>query len=143
MTEYLTHDLILNLGEEIPEDLTLNMLRFANRGTTLVLARSPVAHNKTLDEAIDEQLNILRKKSKAMTITAAKAACLGGDEQPVDAREMAIQFMVGDKCHFQLQAACLVPSQQRLLVLNYSKPGPLSDDDIEHWRGIKQKLRFA
>jgi hypothetical protein len=143
MTEYLTQDVLLDLGEEAPEDLTLNMLRFANRGTTLVVARSPVTHNKTLDEAIDEQLNMLRKKSKAMTITATQVARLGGGEQCVEAREMAIQFMVGDKLNFQLQAACLVPYQQRLLVLNYSKTGPLSDSDIEHWRGIKQKLRFA
>ncbi|MFJ4347725.1 DcrB-related protein [Pseudomonas sp. NPDC089401] len=143
MTEYMTQDVLLDLGEEAPEDLTLNMLRFANRGTTLVVARSPVTHNKTLDEAIEEQLNVLRKKSKALTITATQVARLGGEEQFVEAREMAVQFMVGDKPNFQLQAACLVPYQQRLLVLNYSKPGPLSDSDIEHWREIKQKLRFA
>ncbi|TLP55080.1 MULTISPECIES: DcrB-related protein [Pseudomonas] len=143
MTEYLTQDVLLDLGEEAPEDLTLNMLRFANRGTTLVVARSPVTHNKTLDEAIEDQLNVLRKKSKAMAITATQVARLGDKEQFVEAREMAIQFMVGEKLNFQLQAACLVPYQQRLLVLNYSKPGPLSDSDIEHWRGIKQKLRFT
>jgi hypothetical protein len=142
MTEYLTHDMILNLGEEAPEDLTLNMLRFRARDTTLVMARSPVANDKTLDEAIDDQLRILREKSKAIAITPAKIAHLGTDEHPIEAREMAIEFMVGDKTQFQLQLACLIPGQHRLLVLNYSKPGPLSTDDIEHWRAIKQKLRF-
>ncbi|MNN81077.1 hypothetical protein D3C81_1978620 [compost metagenome] len=78
-----------------------------------------------------------------MTITPAQVAQLGSDEQPVDAREMAIQFTLGDRSHFQLQVACLIPGQQRLLVLNYSKPAPLSDDDIDHWRAIKHKLRFA
>ena len=67
MTQYLTHDVILDLGDEAPEDLTLNMLRFPNRQTTLVIARSPVANTKTLDEALEEQLNVLRKKSKALT----------------------------------------------------------------------------
>jgi len=142
MTEYLTHDLILYLGEEVPEDLTLNMLRFRARDTTLVMARSPVADDKTLDEAIEDQLQMLREKSKAMTITPTKIARLGVDDQPVEAREMGIEFMVGNKSHFQLQAACLIPGQHRLLVLNYSKPNPLNTDDIEHWRAIKQKLRF-
>ncbi|HDS1698572.1 MULTISPECIES: DcrB-related protein [Pseudomonas] len=143
MTQYLTHDVILDLGDEAPEDLTLNMLRFPNRQTTLVIARSPVANTKTLDEALEEQLNVLRKKSKALTITPAKVTRLGSNEHPVDSREMAIQFMVGDKPHYQLQAACLIPGQQRMLVLNYSKPGPLSDDDISHWRALKDELRFA
>lgn len=142
MTEYLTHDLILDLDEELPEDLTLNMLRFRARDTTLVMARSPVANDKTLDEAIDDQLRMLRKKSKAITITPTKIARFGGDEQQVEAREMAIEFMFGDKPTFQLQAACLIPGRHRLLVLNYSKPAPLNSDDIEHWRAIKQKLRF-
>lgn len=142
MTDYLTHDLVLNLGEEMPEDLTLNMLRFHARDTTLVIARSPVGNDKTLDDAVEDQLRILRKKSKAMTITPAKIERLGPNEHPIEAREMAIEFMVGDKPHFQLQTACLIPGQQRLLVLNYSKPAPLSSDDIAHWRAIKQKLRF-
>lgn len=143
MTQYLTHDVILDLGDEAPEDLTLNMLRFPNRQTTLVIARSPVATTKTLDEALDDQLNVLRKKSKALTITPAKVTRLGSNEHPVDSREMAIQFMVGDKPHYQLQAACLIPGQKRMLVFNYSKPGPLSDDDISHWRALKDELRFA
>jgi Domain of unknown function (DUF1795). len=64
MTEYLTHDVLLDLGGEAPEDLTLNMLRFASRGTTLVVARSPVTHNKTLDEAVGEQLNMLARNRR-------------------------------------------------------------------------------
>ena len=143
MIEYLTHDVILNLGDEAPEDLTLNMLRFPNRQTTLVMARSPVATTKTLDEALDDQLNLLRKQSKALTITPAQVTRLGGNKHQVEGREMAIQFRVGDKPNYQLQAACLIPGQPRMLVLNYSKPGPLSDDDINHWRAIKDELRFA
>ncbi|WP_349974934.1 DcrB-related protein [Pseudomonas sp. WHRI 8519] len=143
MTQFLTHDVILNLGDEIPEDLTLNMLRFASRQTTLVIARSAVADNKTLDEALEDQLTILRIQSKAMTITPTQVTRLGRNEHAVEGREIAIQFMVGDKPNYQLQAACLIPGQQRMLVLNYSKPGPLSDDDINHWRAIKAELRFA
>ncbi|MEG0245117.1 MAG: DcrB-related protein [Pseudomonas sp.] len=143
MAEYLTHDVILDLGGETPEDMTLNMLRFHERNTTLVIARSPVAYDKTLDEALNDQLIMLRKRSQKMTLTPAQVARLGSAEQHVEGREMAIQFMVGDKPNFQLQAACLIPGHQRMLVLNYSKPAPMSDDDISHWRAIKQKLRFA
>lgn len=102
------------------------------------MARSSVANDKTLDQAIDDQLRMLRKKSGAMTITPTKIARLGGGEHSVEAREMAIEFKVGDKPNFQLQAACLIPGQHRLLVINYSKPSPLSSDHIEHWRGIQR-----
>ncbi|MFG0410009.1 DcrB-related protein [Pseudomonas sp. FYR_11] len=143
MTEYLTHDLILNLGEELPEDLTLNMLRFRSRDTTLVVARSAVAKGKSLDKAIEEQLQILRNRTEMISITPTEVTRLGSGEQSVDAREMAIEFVAADKPNFQLQAACLIPGQQRLLVLNYSKPKPLNSGDIKHWRAIKQELRFT
>lgn len=84
MTQFLTHDVILNLGDEIPEDLTLNMLRFASRQTTLVIARSAVANNKTLDEALEDQLTILRIQSKAMTITPTQVTRLGRNEHAVE-----------------------------------------------------------
>ncbi len=143
MTEYLTHDVSLKLGHEAPEDLTLNMLRFASRQTTLVIARSAVENDNTLDEAMDDQLNLLRLKSQGLTITPTQVTRLGGNEHQVEGREMAIRLMVGDKPNYQLQAACLIPGQQRMLVLNYSKPEPLSDDDISHWRAIKDELRFT
>ncbi|MBL4980926.1 DcrB-related protein [Pseudomonas fluorescens] len=142
MADYLTHDVILNFADETPEDSTLNVLRFQARNTTLVIARSPVGKHQPLDEALTAQLDQLRNKTQALSITPAQITHLGHQQQ-VEGREMAVQFMTGDKPNFQLQVACLIPGQHRMLVLNYSKQGPLSDGDISHWRAIKQTLRFS
>lgn len=142
MTDYLTHDVILSFADETPEDSTLNVLRFSKRNTTLVIARSPVDKRQSLDEALTAQLDQLRNKTQALSITPAQITHLGNQQQ-VEGREMAVQFMTGGKPNFQLQVACLIPGQQRLLVLNYSKQGPFSDGDITHWRAIKQTLRFS
>ncbi|WP_339483647.1 DcrB-related protein [Pseudomonas sp. RL_5y_Pfl2_73] len=142
MADYLTHDVTLDFADETPEDSTLNVLRFQARNTTLVIARSPVGKHQTLDEALTAQLDQLRNKTQALSITPAQITHLGHQQQ-VEGREMAVQFMTGDKPNFQLQAACLIPGQHRMLVLNYSKQGPLSDGDITHWRAIKQTLRFS
>lgn len=141
MADYLTHDVILDFADETPEDSTLNVLRFQARNTTLVIAHSPVGKHQTLDEALTAQLDQLRNKTQ-LTITPAQITHLGHQQQ-VEGREMAVQFMTGDKPNFQLQVACLIPGQHRMLVLNYSKQGPLSDGDITHWRAIKQTLRFS
>lgn len=141
MADYLTHDVILDFADETPEDSTLNVLRFQARNTTLVIARSPVGKHQTLDEALTAQLDQLRNKTQ-LTITPAQITHLGHQQQ-VEGREMAVQFMTGDKPNFQLQVACLIPGQHRMLVLNYSKQGPLSDGVITHWRAIKQTLRFS
>ncbi|TKK00590.1 DUF1795 domain-containing protein [Pseudomonas fluorescens] len=141
MADYLTHDVILDFADETPEDSTLNVLRFQARNTTLVIARSPVGKHQTLDEALTAQLDQLRNKTQ-LTITPAQITHLGHQQQ-VEGREMAVQFMTGDKPNFRLQVACLIPGQHRMLVLNYSKQGPLSDGDITHWRAIKQTLRFS
>lgn len=37
MARYLTQDLNVDLGDEMPEDTTLNMLQFRERQTTLVI----------------------------------------------------------------------------------------------------------
>jgi len=142
MAQYLTQDLVLNLGDNRPEDTTLNMLQFQERKTTLVIARSALPEQQTLDDAYTLQLELLSKQLNGFTCTAPKHVLIGQDPK-AEGLEAALQFMHGDQPTFQLQLACQLPGQQRLLVLNYSKHSLLTDADIEHWRWIKNNLRFA
>lgn len=142
MTQYLTQDLIVDLGGDLLEDATLNMLQFRERQTTLVIARSPLPEQQTLDDAYTLQLELLSKQLSGFTCTVPQNVFIGQDPK-TGGREVALQFMHGDQPTFQLQLACQLPGQQRLLVLNYSKHSMLTDADIEHWRWIKNSLRFA
>jgi len=142
MAEYLTQDLTVDLGEEMPEDTTLNMLQFCERQTTLVIARSALPPHQTLDDAYAFQLDLLRKRLNALTCTDAVTVFIGKDKQ-VEGREAALQFTHANQPMYQLQLACQLPGQQRLLVLNYSKHSALTEADISHWRAIKDSLHFA
>ena len=142
MAQYLTQDLIVDLGDNHPEDTTLNMLHFRERQTTLVIARSALPEQQTLDDAYTLQMELLRKQFSGFDCTDPKHVFIGQAPQS-EGREVALQFMHGDQPTFQLQLACLLPGQQRLLVLNYSKHSLLTDADIEHWRWIKKSLRFT
>lgn len=142
MADYLTQDLTIDFGDEMPEDSTLNMLRFPQRNTTLVIARSAVEPQQSLDEALTAQLELLRHKTQTLTIGPRHVTHLGRD-QAVEGREMTIQFEVGGTPNVQLQVACLIPGQARLLVLNYSKPGPFGEHDLAHWQAIKKATRLS
>ncbi|MBI6635227.1 DcrB-related protein [Pseudomonas paralactis] len=142
MARYLTQDLNVDLGDEMPEDTTLNMLQFRERQTTLVIARSTLPEHQTLDEAYAFQLDLLHKRLAALTCTDPVTVFIGKDK-PVEGREAVLQFTHANKPMYQLQLACQLPGQQRLLVLNYSKHSALSEADIGHWRAIKDSLHFA
>lgn len=142
MARYLTQELNADLGDEMPEDTTLNMLQFRGRQTTLVIARSVLPDHQTLDDAYTMQLDLLHKRLTALTCTDPVTVFIGKDEQ-VEGREAALQFTHVNQPMYQIQLACQLPGQQRLLVLNYSKHGALTEADISHWRAIKDSLHFA
>lgn len=142
MARYLTQDLNVELGDEMPDDTTLNMLQFRQRRTTLVIARSTLPEHQTLDEAYTFQLDLLHKRLTALTCTDPVSVFIGEDEQ-VEGREAALQFMHANQPMYQLQLACQPPGQQRLLVLNYSKHSGFTEADIGHWRAIKDSLHFT
>lgn len=141
MADYLTHDLTLDLGNALPEDTTLNMLQFRERRTTLVIARSTLPDKQTFEDAYRLQIDLLRKRLGTLSCTDPQPALIGQD-QAIEGTEMAIQFMRGDAPVYQLQLACQVPGQPRMLVLNYSKPSAFTEVDVDHWRTIKRSLRF-
>jgi len=142
MARYLTQDLNVDLGDEIPDDTTLNMLQFRGRQTTLVIARSALPEQQSLNDAYTFQLDLLHKRLTALTCTDPVTVFIGKDKQ-VEGREAVLQFMHANQPMYQLQLACQLPGQQRLLVLNYSKHSALTEADISHWRAIKDSLHFA
>ncbi|MEX5510123.1 DcrB-related protein [Pseudomonas paralactis] len=142
MREYITHDLIIGLGNEMPEDASINMLVFRARGTTLVIARGPMDPHKTLAETSAHQLSELRKKVTAFKCTKPAEVRVGVDGN-IAAMEVQAQFSQGNTLSCQYQLACELPGEPRLLALTYSKGSALTEADFDHWETLKQSLRFA
>lgn len=142
MREYITQDLIIGTGNEIPEDASVNMLVFRERGTTLVLARGPMVPHKTLAETHTQQLSELRKKVTAFKCTKPVEMRVGVDRNIV-AMEVQTEFTQGNALSCQYQLACELPGEPRLLALTYSKGSTLTEADFDHWEMLKQSLRFA
>lgn len=142
MREYITHDLIIGLGNETPEDASVNMLVFRERSTTLVIARGPMDPHKTLAETHTQQLSELRKKVTAFKCTKPAEVRVGVDRNIV-AMEVQTEFTQGNALSCQYQLACELPGESRLLALTYSKGSTLTEADFDHWETLKQSLRFA
>lgn len=142
MREYITHDLIIGLGNEMPDDNSVNMLVFKTRGTTLVLARGLMNPQETLAETYTHQLSELRKKVTAFKCTKPAEVRVGVDRNIV-AMQVQTEFTQGNALSCQYQLACELPGEPRLLALTYSKGSTLTEADFDHWETLKQSLRFA
>lgn len=142
MRDYITHDLIIGLDDEMPEDASINMLVFRERGTTLVLARGPMAPHKTLAETYTQQLSELRRKVTAFKCTKPTDVQVGVDRTIV-ALEVQTEFTQGNTLSCQYQLACELPGEPLLLALTYSKGSTLTEADFEHWQVLKHSLRFT
>ncbi|MHC6224501.1 DcrB-related protein [Pseudomonas sp. X10] len=140
MANYLTQDLTLDLGDETPEDTTMNMLVFRQRGTTLVIARSPLPPEQSLAAVYSQQLEHIRTHlggiaSEPQPVTAGQARNIQG-------LEISLQLRRADQLTHQRQLAYQPPGEQRLVVMSYSKNSPLGDADLAHWQAIKAGLRL-
>ncbi|PYC21270.1 DcrB-related protein [Pseudomonas mosselii] len=140
MAAYLTQDLVLELGDETPEDTTMNMLTFRQRGTTLVIARSPLPAGQTLDSIYQQQLAQLRERLGALISEPQPASA--GAAQDIHGLEISLQFKRGEVLSYQRQLAYLHPHLNRFVAVSYSKDAPLEPADLAHWDAIKGGLRL-
>ncbi|MFK3775203.1 DcrB-related protein [Pseudomonas sp. NPDC089406] len=140
MAAYLTHDLTLELGDETPEDTSMNMLAFRERGTSLVIARSALPPGQTLEDLYQQQLAQLRERLGA--VISEPHATVTGAAGDIMGLEVSLQFKRGEVLSYQRQLAYTPPGQARFVVMSYCKPSPLADDDLAHWQAIKANLRL-
>lgn len=141
MTAYLTQDLVLDLGDETPEDTSMNMLAFGQRGTRLVIARSPLPAGQTLEGIYQQQLAQLRERLGASISepTPVSAGAVGD----INGLEISLQFKQGAVLSYQRQLAYLHPRLNRFVAISYSKDAPLQPADLAHWDTIKAGLRLS
>lgn len=141
MAAYLTQDLVLELGDETPEDTTMNMLAFSSRGTRLVIARSPLPAGQTLESVYKQQLAQLHERLGAIISEPVPVSV--GIGNAIAALEISLQFKRGEVISYQRQLAYLHPQHTRFVAVSYCKEAPLQADDLAHWAQIKAGLRLG
>ncbi|UFH49087.1 DcrB-related protein [Pseudomonas sp. KNUC1026] len=138
MTLYRLNELALDLPGEDYQDSSLNVLRFAALGTSLIISRSPLPADSTLQATFLEQLNKLKSQVQGFQATEPQAVSIDG----VAALEVRSQFSQGGNRVWQYQAALVVPQRTQLLALSYVKNQPMGDAEAAHWAQLKQSAQF-
>ncbi|MQA51846.1 DcrB-related protein [Pseudomonas piscis] len=122
-------------------DASINILKFPELGTSLIVSRSQLAKDETLQSSFDSQLKKLEQQVQELRYQPGVAVRVGS-AQEVDALELRSQFNKGSEQVFQYQLALVLPGTHKMLALSYVKAQPLGDSDAAHWATIKQSLNF-
>jgi hypothetical protein len=123
------------------QDASINILKFAELGTSLIITRSLLNEGETLRSNLDEQLKRLEQQVQELRCQPVQDACFD-TARGVEALEVHSQFDRGADKVFQYQMIVLLPGTRQMLAMSYVKAEPLGELDAAHWTAIKASLQF-
>lgn len=123
------------------QDASINIVKFASLGTSLIISRSLLAEDETLQSNFDAQLARLEQQVKALSHQPAQRVLVGAD-QTLEGIELRSQFSKGTENVYQYQLALLLPGTRKMIALSYVKAQPLGEAETTHWTTIKHSLHF-
>jgi hypothetical protein len=139
--DYRTNELSLSLTAS-HIDHTINVLKFSELASTLVISRGMMEEGKTLEASFNAQMEKLSRTAPEFKLLSRNVVRFG-KANDIDAIETCNQFMQGkDRIH-QYQLACVLPNSNTMLALTYTKASALDERDAEHWMSIKASVEFA
>lgn len=136
---YRLNELQFTLPSDEVQDASINILKFAALGTSLIVSRSLLGEGETLQSNFEEQLTKLEKQVQDLRYQPAQAVRVGAS-QNIDAIEVHNQFSKGTEHIHQYQLALVIPGTRQMLALSYVKAQPLGDAENAHWATIKSTL---
>ncbi|MEN2395097.1 DcrB-related protein [Pseudomonas halotolerans] len=138
---YRINEFQFQLPESELLDATINILKFPELGTSLIVSRSLLADGETLQSNLDDQLKRLEKQVQNLRAQPGVPVRLGA-HQEVEGIELRSQFNKGNEKVFQFQLALVLPGTRKMLALSYVKAEKLGDAEAAHWATIKGSLSF-
>ncbi|AIZ35182.1 DUF1795 domain-containing protein [Pseudomonas parafulva] len=138
---YRLNEFCLALPDTDVRDTSINILRFERLGTSLIVSRSALADDETLQSNFDGQLQRLQQQVKDLQFQPAHPVKVGA-AQDIEAIELSSQFSKGQEMVYQYQLALVLPGTRKMFALSYVKPSPLGESEASHWAAIKQSLDF-
>lgn len=139
--EYRTNDAQFSVPTSTLQDGSINILKFTELGTSLVVTRSPLPPGATLQSNFAEQLQQLKTQVTDLQCGPVESIKVG-PAGSVDAVQVKSRFSKGNDKVFQVQLVAVLPGTQQLLALSYVKPEALGATELGHWESIKQSLTF-
>ncbi len=138
---YITNDTQIEIPSEDIQDTTLNILKFKDLNTSLIISRSKIGETETLESSLDDQLKRLENSVKGLKFQQ-KNKINFGKEQDIEAFELRNQFTKGSEKVYQFQLVCLIPNTRNMIALSYVKSTEFGEKELEHWQMIKQSFAF-
>ncbi|MBT2298671.1 DcrB-related protein [Pseudomonas fluorescens] len=138
---YRLNEFQFQLPESELLDATINILKFPELGTSLIVSRSLLAEGETLQSNLDDQLKRLEKQVQDLRCQPGATVRLGANQE-VEGIELRSQFNKGNEKVFQFQLALVLPGTRKMLALSYVKAEKLGDAEVAHWATIKGSLVF-
>ena len=138
---YRLNEFRIALPDTSVQDSSINILRFDALATPLIVSRSLLAEDETLQSNFDGQLQRLQQQVKDLRMQPAQAVQVGAG-QAIDAIELSSQFSKGQEKVYQYQLALVLPGTRKMFALSYVKASPLGAAEAAHWAAIKQSLDF-
>lgn len=139
--QYQTNDTKFQIPDPNIKDVTLNIIKFKDLGTSLVLSRSELDEEETLESSLDDQLKRLEKSVKGLKFHQ-KSKTRFGKNQDIEAFELSNQFIKGTEKVYQYQLVCLIPGTRTMFAMSYVKNTNLGEEELAHWKIIKQSFEF-
>lgn len=139
--QYQTNDTEFQIPDPDIKDVTLNIIKFKNLGTSLVLSRSELGEEETLESSLDDQLKRLESSVKGLKFHQKNKISFGKN-QNIEAFELSNQFIKGAEKVFQYQLVCLIPGTRTMFAMSYVKNTNLGEVELAHWELIKQNFEF-
>lgn len=138
---YRINEFQFALPETEMQDVSVNILKFPELGTSLIVSRSFLADDETLHSNFDAQLKRLELQVQALRYQPAQTVQVG-PAKDIEALELSSQFKKGSETVFQYQLALVIRETQKMLALSYVKAQPLGESEAMHWDTIKHSLQF-
>ncbi|PIT53124.1 hypothetical protein BHC44_06595 [Snodgrassella alvi] len=138
---YKTNDTQFDMPSTDLKDITLNILKFKELGTSLVMSRSELAEEETLESSLDDQLKRLENSVKGLKFEQKNKISFGKN-QDIEAFELRNQFIKGSEKVYQYQLVCLIPGTRTMFAMSYVKNTELGKEELAHWQLIKQSFEF-
>lgn len=137
MPQYILPEGAITLPDEDIYDVSVTLLRFPSRGTSLTVTRAPLSSEQDAGALYRQQLEQVSKKQKHFVIREQRETCVGVNDD-VPGTEILCQYDQHDStiCQYQFAGQC----GQNMVVFCYSRMGDFIHDDIVHWQGILASL---
>ncbi|MCW2257547.1 hypothetical protein M2263_003638 [Providencia alcalifaciens] len=124
------------------KDTSMNVFRDPNSPRTLIVARSEMTQDHSLEEELTLQCEQLQQVATNITISPFETVKLPTSQQ-AEALEANITFYRSGGQFYQRQLAVLQKDKHHILLFSYTSATPFEPSDEDYWLKLKDSLTIT